>query len=114
MPDQNQYLKLLITSLDEAQATDVVVIPVSKQTTITDYMIIASGRSSRHVKAIANQVMELMSNSGMTALRCNGLDTSEWVLIDFADFIVHIMQPECREFYNLEGLWQDRPSNLTQ
>ena len=111
MHDTHPFLSTLLKSLDDTQANDVTVIDVSKQTTITDYMIICSGRSSRHVKAIASQIMELMKTAGLPAINCNGMESGEWALIDFGDFIVHVMQPDSRDFYNLEGLWQDRAPN---
>jgi len=108
MHDTHPFLSTLLKSLDDTQANDVTVIDVSKQTTITDFMIICSGRSSRHVKAIASQIMDLMKTAGLPAINCNGMESGEWALVDFGDFIVHVMQPESRDFYNLEGLWQDR------
>lgn len=109
MPDKNPLLKKLILSLEDIQAIDVNVIDVSQHTTITDYMVICTGRSSRHVKAIAEQVMENMKAAGLPALSNNGLESGDWALIDFGDFVVHVMQPDSRAFYNLEGLWQNPP-----
>lgn len=111
MSDQNPMLTKLLQLLDDNQAIDVKVIDVRKQTTITDYMIIASGRSSRHVKAIAQKIMEDMKSTGTHAMNCTGLETGDWVLIDFSDFIIHVMQPEYRQYYNLEGLWEESPKN---
>lgn len=108
MQDTNPLLSTLLKGLDDAQAIDVTVINVSKHTSITDYMIICSGRSSRHVKAVAELTMEHMKTAGHPAMNHNGLEGGEWALVDFGDFIVHVMQPEIREHYNLEGLWQDR------
>ncbi|KTD55743.1 Ribosomal silencing factor RsfS [Legionella santicrucis] len=107
MSAQNPMLDKLLHLLDDNQANDIKVIDVRKQTTITDYMIIASGRSSRHVKAIAQKIMEEMKSFGIPAMHCTGLETGDWVLIDFSDIIVHVMQPEYRQYYNLEGLWED-------
>ncbi len=107
MYEQQPFLKQLLKFLDEIQAIDTVVIDVSKQTTVTDYMIICSGRSSRHVKAIAEQVLEKMKAAGLPALSQNGLEVGEWALIDFGYFVLHVMQPDSRIFYNLEGLWQN-------
>lgn len=108
MQDTNPLLDTLLKSLDDVQAIDVIAIDVSKHTSITDYMIICSGRSSRHVKAVAAQIMELMKAAGLPAMNHNGLEGGEWALVDFGDFIVHVMQPEIRSFYNIEGLWQER------
>ncbi|AWN74474.1 ribosome silencing factor [Legionella anisa] len=111
MSDQNPMLTKLLQLLDDNQAIDVKVIDVRKQTTITDYMIIASGRSSRHVKAISQKIMEDMKSTGSPAMNCTGLETGDWVLIDFSDFIIHVMQPEYRQYYNLEGLWDEPLQN---
>jgi len=111
MSDQHPMLPKMLHALEEIQAIDIKVIDVRKQTTITDYMIIASGRANRHVKAIANQVMEDMKGLGMPSISCSGLESGDWVLVDFGDFIVHIMQPDSRQFYNLEGLWDDHTSS---
>lgn len=107
MSEQNPMLDTLLKSLDEMQAIDIRVLDVRKQTTITDYMIVASGRASRHVKAIAQKVMEDMKDAGLPSLSSTGLDGGDWALIDFGDFIVHVMQAESRQFYNLEGLWEE-------
>lgn len=107
MSNENPMLKKILQSLEEIKAIDVTVIDVSKQTTITDYMIICSGRSTRHVNAVASHVLEHMKASGLSVLGTTGFETNEWIIIDFGDFVVHVMQPENRDFYNLEGLWQN-------
>lgn len=104
-------LNKLLTVLDDLQAIDVKVIDVHKQTAITDYMVIASGRASRHVKAIAEKVMEDMKALNVPSISCTGLENGDWALIDFGDFILHVMQPESRQFYNLEGLWEEPQNN---
>ena len=108
MHDTNPLLSTLLKILDDIQAIDVTVIDVSKHTSITDYMIICSGRSSRHVKAVAAYAMEHMKEAGVPAINHNGLEGGDWALVDFGDFIVHVMQPETRALYNLESLWQER------
>ena len=70
-------------------------------------MIICSGRSSRHVKAIANTLIEKIKANGQKPLGCHGEETGDWILVDLGDSIVHIMQPEVRAHYNLEGLWKN-------
>lgn len=110
MHDQNPMLKKLLKSLDDIQAMDIKVLDVHKQTTITDYMIIASGRASRHVKAIAQKVMEDMKAAGVPSISSTGMESGDWALIDFGDFILHVMQPDSRQFYNLEGLWEEQPA----
>jgi ribosome-associated protein len=106
MPDKNPLLDKLISSLEDIQATDITVLDVMDQTTITDYMIICSGRSSRHVKSIAQQIIENMKVAGLPAISSTGLQSGDWALVDFGDFIVHIMQKDSRALYNLEDLWQ--------
>lgn len=109
MPYEHPQLKPLLQSLDDMQAIDIVIIDVHEQTAITDAMIICSGRSSRHVKAIAENLIEHMKHTPLPALSNHGLDSGDWALIDFGDVIVHVMQKETRAFYNLEGLWQQQP-----
>lgn len=104
---QHPMLPKLLKSLDDIQAMDVKVIDVHKQTTVTDYMIIVSGRASRHVKAIAQKVMEDMKIAGLASMSSTGIEGGDWALIDFGDFILHVMQPDSRQFYNLEGLWEE-------
>lgn len=111
MPDSKQMLPKILKSLDDIQAIDVKVLDVHEQTTVTDYMIIASGRASRHVKAIAQKVMEDMKSAGLPALHSTGIEQGDWALIDLGDFVLHIMQPENRHFYNLEGLWENPAKN---
>lgn len=100
-------LETLLHTLDDIKAIDVVTLDVSSQTTITDFMIVCSGRSSRHVKAIADYLLEQMKAANLPALYANGVDKGDWALVDFGDFVVHIMQAETRAFYNIEGLWQN-------
>lgn len=99
-------LKALLHLLDENQATDIVTFDVRAFTAITDEMVICSGRSSRQVKAIAEHAMEKMKAQGFPAVGVSGLQTAEWVLVDFGFLVLHVMQPDTRSFYNLEGLWQ--------
>jgi len=106
---EHPLLPKLLKSLEDIQALDIKVIDVHKQTTITDYMIIVSGRASRHVKAIAQKVMEDMKAIGLASLSSTGLESGDWALVDFGDFILHVMQPDSRQFYNLEGLWEEHP-----
>lgn len=107
MFEQPPSLKKLLALLDDNQAIEVITLDVREQTTVTDFMIIASGRSSRHVKAIATKTMEDMKKIGFPSLGEHGLENSEWVLIDFGDYVLHVMQPDIRSFYNIEGLWQE-------
>lgn len=114
MSDQETMLKTLLKSLDDLQAIDVTVIDVRGQTTVTDYMVVCSGRASRHVKAIADSATEQMKHAGVPPLSQNGLESGDWALVDFGDFVLHIMQPDSRAFYNIEGLWQHNNNNERQ
>lgn len=111
MSNQHPMLPKLLKSLEDIQALDIKIINVRDQTTITDYMVITSGRAARHVKAIANKVMEDMKAQGMPSISCTGIESGDWALVDFGDFILHVMQPDSRQFYNLEGLWEDQKSH---
>ena len=96
--------------LDEAKAEQVVTIDIRGKSSIGDYMLIASGRSDRHVGAIAEQVQHKLKDEGYTS-RIEGQPQCDWVLIDMGDIIVHVFRPEVREFYNLEKMWSaERPS----
>ena len=106
MQKETSQLAIIIRALEDIQASDIVTIDVTKQTSVTDYMIICNGRASRHVKAIADHMTPIIKANGMQVLHTSGMSTGEWVLLDLGDFIIHIMQPDCRAFYNLEGLWQ--------
>lgn len=97
--------KLVIDSLEDLKAINIVVLDVSNQTSITDRMIIASGTSSRHVKGLAENVMTEAKKAGCPALGSEGEVDADWVLVDLGNVIVHVMRPETRELYDLEKLW---------
>jgi ribosome-associated protein len=100
-------LKIIQTVLEDAKALDVVVVDLAGKTSIADYMVVASGRSQRHVGAVAGQISRTLREQGYGRPRVEGLPHCDWVLIDGADIIVHIFRPEVREFYNLEKLWSE-------
>ncbi|MGE5513578.1 MAG: ribosome silencing factor [Bacteroidota bacterium] len=100
--------------LDDAKAEDIVAIDLKGKSSIGDYMVIASGRSDRHVGAIADQVHRKLKEAGRGRVRVEGQPQCDWVLIDTGDVIVHVFRPEVREFYNLEKMWQaDRSAEVT-
>ncbi len=99
-------LKALATkALEDLKAEDILVLDVKDKTTVTDWIIVASGSSSRHVKSIANNVVADAKEAGVTPLGSEGHEDGEWVLVDLGDVIVHVMQRQAREFYDLESLW---------
>ena len=104
-------LDLILDSLDEDQAEDVVSIDLAQKSEIADHMVIASGRSQRHVGAIADHLVSRIKDAGFGKARVEGLPACDWVLLDGVDVIVHVFRPEVRDFYNLEKLWSpERPA----
>lgn len=100
--------------LDEAKAEEIVTIDLEGKSTMGDYMIIATGRTDRHVGAVADQIQRKLKEDGHGTFRAEGLESCDWVLIDTGDLIVHIFRPEVRDFYNLEKMWSmDRPGDPT-
>jgi len=97
--------KLIVDTLEDIKAIDIVTLDVRELTSITDFMIICSGNSSRHVKAISNSVVRALKANKHRPQGIEGESTSEWILIDAGDAIIHVMLPKSREFYNLESLW---------
>lgn len=100
-----QLKDLALAALDDLKAQDVQVLDVRGMTSITDVMIIASGTSDRHIKALADNVVEAAKKHGVQPLGVEGETSREWVLVDLGDVIVHVMHPQTRAFYNLEKLW---------
>ena len=101
---------IIIDALEDAKADDIVSIDLAGKTSLGDTMIVASGRSQRHVGAIADKLIEKLKSEGVRDTRVEGMPLCDWVLIDAGDVIVHIFRPEAREFYNLEKMWgSDRP-----
>lgn len=97
--------QLILQSLDDDQAQEVTSIPLAGKSSIADYMVIASGRSTRHVAAVAEKLAERIKAETRRSVRIEGLPTADWVLIDANDVIVHLFRPEVRSFYNLERMW---------
>jgi len=94
-----------IAAADSKKAVDLVVLDLRKAAGFTDYFVIASGMNSRQVRAIADAVMETLTADGVKPAHVEGYDRSEWILLDYFDFIVHVFSPETRSFYGLERLW---------
>jgi len=100
---------LVVAALDDLKAVNTVVLDVTGLTDVMDYMVIASGTSNRHVKSLADNVCQEAKKRGQRALGVEGEDAGEWVLVDFGDVVVHVMQPATRDFYDLERLWSSPP-----
>ncbi|GJL75606.1 MAG TPA: ribosome silencing factor [Nitrosomonas sp.] len=103
--DSNKLVKITVDALEEIKAFDIKVLDVAKLASMFDYIIIASASSSRQTKALANNVQEKVKKAGGNVFSLEGEQTGEWLLVDLGGVIVHIMQPEAREYYNLEALW---------
>ena len=96
---------LILHQLDEDQAQETISIPLAGKSSIADHMVIASGRSTRHVSAIADKLAQRIKQEAGRPVRVEGLPNADWVLIDAGDVIVHLFRPEVRSFYNLERMW---------
>lgn len=104
---QNEELvKVAVAALEDMKGQDITTIDVRGKTSVTDFMVIASGTSSRHVKSMANEVLEKVKEQGVRPIGSEGLDGGEWALLDLGDVVVHVMQVATRQFYDLERLWQ--------
>jgi ribosome-associated protein len=101
----SELVALVEAALDDRKAVDVQTLEVSGLTSITDYMVIAGGTSDRHVRSIADNVVERARDAGVDVLGTEGHEYGEWVLVDLNDVVVHIMQARVRDFYKLENLW---------
>jgi ribosome-associated protein len=100
-----QLKSLAINALEDLKGEDITILDVRELTDVTDYMIICSGTSSRHVKSLANNLALDAKHQGNPAIGIEGENTGEWVLVDFGDIVVHVMQKQTRDFYDLERLW---------
>lgn len=102
----SQAVQTALTSLEDSKAEDIVSIDIQGKSPLADYMIVASGRSHRHVAAVADNLIRAFKEAGFGSARVEGLSGADWVLIDAGDIIVHVFRPEVREFYNIEKMWQ--------
>jgi ribosome-associated protein len=108
--NSEQLCTLVVDALDDIKAKDITTLDVRDMTTVTDYMIVASGTSNRHVQALAENVAEKAREAGHKPIGVEGEEGGEWVLLDLQDALVHVMLPKVREFYNLEKLWSLGPA----
>ena len=99
--------QVVVKTLDNNKAQNIVSIDLKDKSSMADYMIIASGTSSRHIQALSEQVLEMLKDNGIKNSKIEGIDSSEWKLVDGIDIIVHIFHPEKRKFYELEKIWSE-------
>lgn len=102
---QPQMIDVVLKSLEDAKAEETVAIDVTGKSSLSDHMVVTTGRSNRHVGAVADQLVRALREAGFGKPRIEGLPHCDWVLVDGGDVIVHIFRPEVREFYNIEKMW---------
>ena len=106
----NKLRDHVVRALEDVKGKEIVALDVSQATSVTDFMVIATGTSNRHVKALVDNILESSKARGISAYGVEGLESLEWVLVDLGDVVVHVMQHGAREFYDLERLWSEVPS----
>jgi len=109
--NSEQLSELVVDALDDVKAREIVCLDVRDMTSVTDYMVVASGTSNRHVQALVDNVREKARAAGHREIGVEGEEGGEWVLLDLQDALVHVMLPKVREFYNLEKLWSLSPGD---
>jgi ribosome-associated protein len=102
----SRALETALQSLEDSKAENIVPIDIQGKSPLADYMIVASGRSHRHVAAVSEHLIRALKDAGFGNARVEGLSGADWVLIDAGDIVVHVFRPEVREFYNIEKMWQ--------
>tara|TARA_R110002124_G_scaffold149793_1_gene315944 strand:- start:6137 stop:6550 length:414 start_codon:yes stop_codon:yes gene_type:complete len=103
---ERPMIDVILNCLDDAKAEEIVAVDIVGKSSLADHMVVASGRSQRHVGAVADQMITALREAGYGKPRIEGLPHCDWVLVDAGDVIVHIFRPEVREFYNIEKMWQ--------
>ena len=107
MAENLDLKKIIINTLDSNKALDIVSIDLKDKSSIADFMIVASGTSSRHIQSLSEQVLEKFKTNGLKNCKIEGKDSAEWKLVDGIDIVVHIFNPEKRKFYELEKIWSE-------
>jgi ribosome-associated protein len=102
----DSLLEMIVSTLDDGKGRDITIVDVRGKTSMTDYMVVASGTSERHVKSLAGHVAEEAKKNEAMPLGIEGADVGEWVLVDLGDVVVHVMKPQIRDFFQLEKLWR--------
>jgi ribosome-associated protein len=105
--------QIVLTSLEDDKAEDILAIDIRGKSSFADMLIVASGRSARHVGALADHVMRKLKESGVKDVRVEGMPNCDWVLVDAGDVVVHLFRPEVRSFYNIEKIWAASPGPTT-
>ncbi len=106
-PVSGAMCERVVAALEDAKGVDIRALDVRKLTGITDYMVVVTGTSGRHIQTLAERVLEFMRESGYKPIGIEGEESREWILVDFADVVVHIMQNAARRYYDLESLWNE-------
>ncbi len=101
----DQLIKLVHSALEDMKARDVATLNVTGKSSVTDYMVVASGTSKRHVMSVAQDVIEKVKEQGVQPVGVEGQAVGDWVLVDLGDVVVHVMMPDARSFYDIERLW---------
>ena len=109
----SRAIETVLASLEDSKAENIVSIDIQGKSSLGDYMVVASGRSHRHVAAVADSVIEGLEKAGVRGIRVEGKRNADWVLIDAGDLIVHVFRPEVRAFYDLEKMWAGIRSQRT-
>jgi ribosome-associated protein len=107
--DVDDATRVVLSSLEDDKAEDILAIDIRGKSSFADMLIIASGRSARHVGALADHVMRKLKDSGVKDVRVEGVPNCDWVLVDAGDVVVHLFRPEVRSFYNIEKIWAASP-----
>ncbi len=107
--DVDDATRVVLTSLEDDKAEDILAIDIRGKSSFADMLIVASGRSARHVGALADHVMRKLKESGVKEVRVEGMPNCDWVLVDAGDVVVHLFRPEVRSFYNIEKIWAASP-----
>jgi len=114
MINNQQLVKLALSALEDLKGVDIIEFDIREKSSMADCMIVATGTSQRHVRSLANHVRQEAKEAGVPPLGVEGTESSEWVLVDLGDVIVHVMTADSREFYSLEKLWSVGPDNTTE
>jgi ribosome-associated protein len=114
-PSAKETLRIVLARLEDIKAEDSVTIDLNGKSSIGDYMVVTSGRSQRHVGAVAENVVKGLKAAGLSGIRVEGMRQGDWVLIDAGDVIVHVFRPEVRDYYDLEGMWSvEEPTRVAR